>query len=214
MFLALNDLFQAFENTSLDKQHSITISYIEIYNENIRDLLVSHSEPKKFLQIKENPRDGIVVSNLSQHSPRNADEVLKLLELGSVNRMAASTSANAASSRSHAVLQIQVETRDRTANIMQHLDIGKLCLVDLAGSERASKTDNKGIRLREGANINKSLLALGSCINALSEGKGAYIPYRDSKLTRLLKVGRSFSCFSYPVAFFCFSWLCFFLIFF
>jgi kinesin family protein 18/19 len=130
------------------------------------------------------------------------------------------TAANRESSRSHAVLQIHVTGRDvpkpgaaapvavaargrlhkggyREAKSVAaaapptHVRVGKFSLIDLAGSERAANTKNSGIRLVEGANINRSLLALGNCIEALVAGKGSYVPYRDSKLTRLLKVSGS-----------------------
>jgi len=93
------------------------------------------------------------------------------------------------SSRSHAVFQINIKSKDRTKNIEEETLEGKLSLIDLAGSERGTVTENRGIRLREGAKINRSLLALANCINALGEKnkKGYFVPYRDSKLTRLLK---------------------------
>ena len=104
-------------------------------------------------------------------------------------RTTEATKANAVSSRSHAVLQVSVERSERTANVVVQMQEGKLKMVDLAGSERAQRTENTGIRLLEGANINRSLLALANCINALNKktGKGAHVPYRDSKLTRMLK---------------------------
>ena len=103
------------------------------------------------------------------------------------------TGANQVSSRSHAILQVIVEHKDKNQGTHEEMTVGKLSLVDLAGSERAANTNNRGIRMLEGANINKSLLALGNCINMLSEqgdkaGRNNFIPYRDSKLTRLLKV--------------------------
>ena len=104
-------------------------------------------------------------------------------------RRTEATEANAVSSRSHAVLQVSVERSERTANVVVQMQEGKLKMVDLAGSERAQRTENTGIRLLEGANINRSLLALANCINALNKktGKGAHVPYRDSKMTRMLK---------------------------
>jgi kinesin family protein 18/19 len=103
-----------------------------------------------------------------------------------------STGANETSSRSHAILQVMVEYKEKFTGIEAEIKYGKLSLIDLAGSERASATQNRGIRLIEGANINRSLLTLGNCINALCEasekGTKPHIPYRDSKLTRLLKV--------------------------
>eukprot|EP00951_Prasinocladus_malaysianus_P032227 scaffold312721_cov47-Prasinocladus_malaysianus.AAC.1 len=117
-----------------------------------------------------------------------------LLQEGNRRRKTDSTGANATSSRSHAVLEVRVNRKPR--NGRGKPIPGKLCLVDLAGSERAAETDNRGQKLRDGANINKSLLALANCINALgkaSKGKGGkpYVPYRNSKLTRLLKDGLS-----------------------
>lgn len=103
----------------------------------------------------------------------------QLLLIGSQRRVMAATHANQVSSRSHAILQFFIISKQFTT---------KLSLVDLAGSERASVSDNKGLRMQEGANINRSLLALGNCINVLSERGGRkFVPYRDSKLTRLLK---------------------------
>lgn len=114
------------------------------------------------------------------------------------------TEANETSSRSHAVLQIICEHKDKDAGISTELRTGKLSLIDLAGSERASKTNNRGIRMIEGANINKSLLALGNCINALHENNSKnqqnYIPFRDSKLTRLLKDSLGGNCRTVMIA--------------
>lgn len=111
----------------------------------------------------------------------SAEEVMKLLTQGNANRIQEATKANETSSRSHAVLQITVEK-----TFKNKVTVGKFSLIDLAGSERASKTQNEGVRLQEGAMINKSLLALGNCINALYS-KSSHVPFRDSKLTRLLK---------------------------
>jgi len=108
------------------------------------------------------------------------------------------TGANVVSSRSHAVLQVTVERKDKHQGIQEEIAVSKLSLIDLAGSERASNTNNRGQRLIEGANINKSLLALGNCITLLSEknekGGAKHIPYRDSKLTRLLKDSLGGNC--------------------
>jgi kinesin family protein 18/19 len=105
------------------------------------------------------------------------------------------TEANATSSRSHAVLQINVSSKDRNAAVNEPHTMATLSIIDLAGSERASATKNRGERLLEGANINKSLLALGSCINALCDPrKRNHVPYRNSKLTRLLKFSLGGNC--------------------
>lgn len=123
---------------------------------------------------------------------------------GNGNRTTESTDANEASSRSHAVFQIKVSHRSKASGIRAEVSVGKLSLIDLAGSERASKTNNRGIRMIEGANINRSLLALGNCINALHDNqmrnKENYIPYRDSKLTRLLKDSLGGNCRTVMIA--------------
>ena len=124
-----------------------------------------------------------------------------MLKAGNERRRCEFTQANAVSSRSHAVLQIVVESREKAEGVEARVKIGKLSLVDLAGSERASVTKNRGTRLQEGANINRSLLALGNCINALSEkNRGQFIPYRDSKLTRLLKDSLGGNCRTVMIA--------------
>merc|ERR1719352_1206346 len=104
---------------------------------------------------------------------------------------------NVTSSRSHAVLQVTVERR--AVGVDEDLMMGKLSMIDLAGSERASQSDNRGVRLLEGANINRSLLALGNCINALASGS-TFVPYRDSKLTRLLKDSLGGNCRTVMIA--------------
>uniref|UniRef100_A0A5F8HCD6 Kinesin family member 19 n=1 Tax=Monodelphis domestica TaxID=13616 RepID=A0A5F8HCD6_MONDO len=115
-------------------------------------------------------------------------EIMQLLMKGNKQRTQEPTAANQTSSRSHAVLQVTVRQKSRVKNVMQEVRLGRLFMIDLAGSERASQTQNRGQRMKEGAHINRSLLALGNCINALSDkGNNKYINYRDSKLTRLLK---------------------------
>jgi hypothetical protein len=138
---------------------------------------------------------------LSSHVCSSADEVLALIKRGTANRTQYGTAANSESSRSHAVFQIFVEQCERTANVVVDVKVGKLSLIDLAGSERASVTLNRGARLVEGANINKSLLALANCINALGKNKGkGYVPYRNSKLTRLLKDSLGGNCRTVMIA--------------
>ncbi|QEL62215.1 hypothetical protein CJJ09_004388 [Candidozyma auris] len=144
--------------------------------------------PSKKLVLREDCKKRITVSNLSSRSPASVEEVMDLLVVGNQNRTSSPTEANAASSRSHAVLQINVSSRSRTASLDQEHTFATLSIIDLAGSERAAATKNRGARLNEGANINKSLLALGNCINALCDPRRKnHVPYRDSKLTRLLK---------------------------
>lgn len=123
-------------------------------------IVLASSEPCGFEQ-------GIVVSGVTELVAQSAKEVMELLSVGNQNRTTEPTAANQTSSRSHAILQIVVEKKNRTADRVESVRIGKLSLIDLAGSERASLTQNRGLRMIEGANINRSLLALGNCINAL-----------------------------------------------
>jgi kinesin family member 18/19 len=157
----------------------------------IYDLLVPNSNE---LQLREDPVLGAVPSGLTRLDCSSAQDILRLLEQGNSRRKTERTDANARSSRSHAVLEVQVKRTRRNHYKARQL-LGKLSLVDLAGSERAADTNNIGQKLRDGANINRSLLALANCINALGKasaaGGRAYVPYRNSKLTRLLKDGLS-----------------------
>jgi kinesin family protein 18/19 len=189
MVLTLQELFYKIEENSIERDYKIKLWYLEIYNENIRDLLTNGDE---YLDLREDPNKGISISNISEINVTSCKDVIQLLKKGNKNRTQEPTNANETSSRSHAILQVQIEYKDKFTGIDAEIRIGKLSLIDLAGSERASATNNRGIRLIEGANINRSLLTLGTCINALCEanekGTKSHIPYRDSKLTRLLKV--------------------------
>lgn len=198
MVLTLRHLYQTIERTSKEKSRSykVSLSYVEVYNENIRDLLSNSDE---YLDLREDPIKGNCVAGVSEHVVTNTDDILELLTAGNKRRSQEPTAANRESSRSHAVLQIHVQGRETAVNgrgrgAAASLRAGKLCLIDLAGSERAANTKNSGIRLLEGANINRSLLALGNCITALVQGKGSFVPYRDSKLTRLLKDSLGGNC--------------------
>uniref|UniRef100_A0ACB8G3P6 Kinesin-like protein kif18a n=1 Tax=Sphaerodactylus townsendi TaxID=933632 RepID=A0ACB8G3P6_9SAUR len=144
-------------------------------------------------RMKEEKHCAIAVSYLE---PKSAEEILQMLDYGNKNRTQHPTDVNASSSRSHAVFQIYLRQQDKTASINQNVRIAKLSLIDLAGSERARATNAKGARFREGANINRSLLALGNVINALADPKSKkqHIPYRNSKLTRLLKDSLGGNC--------------------
>ena len=175
-----------------NREYLIKLWYVEIYNENIRDLLSNKNEKNENLELREDPDEGIIINNITEIITNSMNEILTLLKKGNKNRTVEETDANKTSSRSHAILQIKVSFKEKdNENNFSEVKFGKLNLIDLAGSERASTTKNRGLRLIEGANINKSLLTLGNCINALAEkskkGSKIYIPYRDSKLTRLLK---------------------------
>ena len=125
-----------------------------------------------------------------------------MIETGNKRRSTESTKANATSSRSHAICQIQLAVRDKIKNTEQEVLCGKLSLIDLAGSERGTVTGNRGIRLMEGAKINTSLLALANCINARGDKnkKGSFVPFRDSKLTRMLKDSLGGNCKTVMIA--------------
>ncbi|XP_059180690.1 kinesin-like protein KIF19 [Centropristis striata] len=181
----LNDLFRAIEETSDDMLYSVSMSYLEIYNEMIRDLLNPSSG---FLDLREDSKGVIQVAGITEVSTINAQEIMELLMKGNKQRTQEPTAANQTSSRSHAVLQVAVKQQSRCRDVLQEVRFARLFMIDLAGSERAAQTQNRGQRLKEGAHINRSLLALGNCINALSDKNGTkYVNYRDSKLTRLLK---------------------------
>lgn len=171
----------------------LEMSFFEIYNEIIYDLLDPKSRKDKEkaggLQVKEHPVLGIHVKGLQQIVAANAEKIAELMEMGAKNRAVGATHMNPESSRSHSICLLmlhQKDAADESRNVY-----AKLNLVDLAGSERAHRTGATGARLKEGANINKSLSTLGNVINGLVERargkKGVFIPYRDSKLTRVLQ---------------------------
>lgn len=185
---AFEELFRQMEEQAKNKEFKIKMSFIEIYNESIFDLLLPNEKP---LDLREDAMKGVHVAGISEIRAESTKEVLELLYIGNQNRSTEATDANDESSRSHALLMVTVEHKEKDLGEEAEVKIGKFSLIDLAGSERASQTNNTGIRLVEGANINRSLLALGNCITLLyqnSERKiKKYIPFRDSKLTRLLK---------------------------
>ncbi|KAF2273111.1 kinesin-domain-containing protein [Westerdykella ornata] len=194
IFLTMQELFERINDMQEEKVTEVTLSYLEIYNETIRDLLVEGGS-KQPLMLREDANQAVSVAGLSSHRPQNVAEVMDMIIRGNEYRTMSPTEANATSSRSHAVLQINVASRDRNASVNEPHTMATLSIIDLAGSERASATKNRGERLIEGANINKSLLALGSCINALCDPrKRNHVPYRNSKLTRLLKFSLGGNC--------------------
>ncbi|XP_050195093.1 kinesin-like protein KIF18A [Myiozetetes cayanensis] len=197
MYLTMMTLYNRMDQIKEDKIRDVAVSYLEIYNEQIRDLLVS-SGP---LAVREDARQGVIVQGLTLHQPKSAEEILQILDYGNKNRTQHPTHTNASSSRSHAVFQIYLQQQDKTANINQNVRIAKMSLIDLAGSERASATSARGARFVEGTNINRSLLALGNVINALADPKcKKHIPYRNSKLTRLLKDSLGGNCRTVMIA--------------
>ena len=171
--------------TTSSVKYLLHASYLEIYNEEVRDLL--GKEVKRKMELKEHPLKGVYVQGLSKHRVGNIPSLEKVLDLGSRNRSVGETLMNVDSSRSHSIFTIEIESSQMMENGKENIRVGKLNLVDLAGSERQSKTGATGDRLKEATKINLSLSALGNVISALVDGKSKHIPYRDSKLTRLLQ---------------------------
>lgn len=156
---SFQELFVKIEEQSKDKEFKIKVSFIEIYNEMIFDLFLPNEKP---LELREDASKGIHVAGVSEIKADSTKEILELLYLGNQNRSTEATDANNESSRSHAILLVTVEHKDRDAGTEAEVKVGKFSLIDLAGSERAANTNNTGLRLVEGANINRSLLALGN----------------------------------------------------
>jgi len=193
----IEDIFNFIEVTSKNNtKFIIRASYLQIYNESISDLL---KPEKKNLQIREDKKKGIYVDSLSEWAVRTPVDLYALLKRGASYRTTAATLMNDVSSRSHAVFVITVEqmtTENIKGQTHTQIKVGKLNLVDLAGSERIRVTGATGQQLEESKKINKSLSCLGNVINALTEQKGKihHVPYRDSKLTRLLEDSLGGNC--------------------
>jgi kinesin family member 18/19 len=169
MMLSIDELFRSIEVYSAQRDYMLKVAYVEVYNENIRDLLMERGGGEEYLDLREDNLKGVCVAGVTEIMTTNVEEIAKYIIQGNRLRTKERTDANETSSRSHAVLQITVEHKDKAHGVNAEINIAKLSLIDLAGSERASNTNNRGLRLIEGANINKSLLALGNCINALCE---------------------------------------------
>ena len=189
---AVSDLFHLIQSSSSSQSHFLVrASYIQIYNENITDLLMASNAPSapSNLLIREDKVRGVFVGGLSEWVARNTAEVMSLLKRGSAHRATAATRSNETSSRSHAVFMLNVEQNNAAASASSSpasFLSGKLNLVDLAGSERISVSGTSGQRLEETRSINQSLSALANVISALIKHR-PHVPYRDSKLTRLLQ---------------------------
>lgn len=183
--LAINEIF-TFIEASENMEFLLQVSCMEIYNETITDLF----EPTKTnLKIKENLNGDIYVGDLTEIAVASPEEVLELLRSGLGGRHVAATKMNDTSSRSHTVFKVKIESRVAVEDSDGAVRVAALNLVDLAGSERVANTGAHGDRLKEAGHINTSLLTLGSVIGKLSEGvkDSIHIPYRDSKLTRILQ---------------------------
>eukprot|EP00351_Strombidinopsis_sp_SopsisLIS2011_P001104 CAMPEP_0116879054 /NCGR_PEP_ID=MMETSP0463-20121206/10806_1 /TAXON_ID=181622 /ORGANISM="Strombidinopsis sp, Strain SopsisLIS2011" /LENGTH=268 /DNA_ID=CAMNT_0004527895 /DNA_START=316 /DNA_END=1122 /DNA_ORIENTATION=- len=178
-------IFKEIVKDSMGSQFLVRASYVEIYNEDVRDLLSKN--PKNKLDLHEKPDSGVYVKDLSYFACKSSDEIDEVMNIGQKNRSVGETAMNAHSSRSHSSILDPVERSELGADGKQHIRVGKLNMVDLAGSERLSKTHATGDRLKEATKINLSLSTLCHVISSLTDPKSTYIPYRDSKLTRLLQ---------------------------
>ncbi|KAK9763818.1 Kinesin-like protein kip2 [Basidiobolus ranarum] len=194
---AVEDVFHYIQETAGNREFLLRVSYMEIYNETIRDLL---SPEVTDLRIHEDKRRGVYVSPLREEIVTSPKQVMKVIQRGEANRHISATDYNEHSSRSHTIFQMVIESRDpRSTGRMTPISrrfasnksslgggvkISLLNLIDLAGSEKASSSVD---RRKESAYINKSLLTLGNVISKLTEDKSGHVPYRDSKLTRILQ---------------------------
>ena len=187
---SVSDLFKLLQKQK-NKEFRIQVSYVEIYNEEIRDLLGNREE----LKLHEDPVKGVLLQGVKELYVENADNFFDILYKGNMKRTVGKTNANETSSRSHALLRINIENKDKEGPNSLKINCGRFILVDLAGSEKNNPAINSNnnlsnnkntLRQQEGAKINQSLLNLGICINALAS-KSKFIPWRNSKLTHILK---------------------------
>lgn len=191
--ISCNEIFQRIKNTTTaEKSYEVCVSMLEIYNEKLQDLLVQiNDRPAQGLKVRESKTLGIFVDGLSKHPVTSYEEIAAKMDSGYDNRTIGSTLMNASSSRAHTIVTIEFK-QITLVNNKKTSKISVINLVDLAGSERSSKTGATGDRLKEGCNINKSLLVLGNVINTLADKamgkqKNVLPPYRDSNLTRILQ---------------------------
>ncbi|KAK8599570.1 hypothetical protein V6N13_077489 [Hibiscus sabdariffa] len=182
---AVNDIYQHIMNTP-ERDFTIKISGLEIYNENVRDLL--NSESGRNLKLLDDPEKGTMVEKLVEETASNDQHLRHLISICEAQRQVGETALNDSSSRSHQIIRLTIESTLRENSDCVRSFVASLNFVDLAGSERASQTNADGARLREGCHINLSLMTLTTVIRKLSVGKrSGHIPYRDSKLTRILQ---------------------------
>ena len=179
---AFDHIFGFIKTEGESRKFFLRCSFVEIYNEEVRDLL---GNKDKKLDIREDPKKGTFLKDLTYVTIKNPADIDKSLDTGNKNRHVGATSMNDQSSRSHSLFTVYLEIEEKGENNNSRIKSGKLNLVDLAGSERVGKTNATGQTFDEGKKINLSLTALGSVIDALSQNR-KYIPYKDSKLTRLL----------------------------
>ena len=198
---SLQEIF-AEVNSRPDQAYTIKLSYLEIYNETLYDLLSPSgvvTDGSHELQIIEDSKGGITVKGLTLAVAGTEEEAMNLFFEGETNRAIAEHQMNSSSSRSHCILTIYVESRSRVESADRVLS-SKLNLVDLAGSERVTKTHSTGAILREAMYINKSLSFLEQCVNALSDRGRDHVPFRQSRLTHVLKDSLGGNCKTVMIA--------------
>ena len=178
----IRDVFNGIKNDR-ENEYKVWVSYLEIYNEVVNDLLVPGSSN---LKIKDDPSEGVVVAGLKRQQVWTFDQAIILMNFGEEHRVYKETSIHEHSSRSHTIFRIAIESNPRTQKGAKRCSM--LNLVDLAGSERLNEFEPKTDTLGETGHINKSLFILSNVINKLAEGRSSHIPYRDSKLTRILSM--------------------------
>ncbi|XP_034298093.1 centromere-associated protein E isoform X1 [Pantherophis guttatus] len=188
--MAINDVFNTICSIP-DREFLLRISYMEIHNETIQDLLCSNIRKKKSLVVREDINRTIYVEDLNEEVVVSPEEVMSWLKKGEKNRHYGETKMNEKSSRSHTIFRMIIESKEKHTSGSSYegaVMVSHLNFVDLGGSERASQTGAEGIRFKEGCNINRSLFILGQVIKKLCDDQsGGFINYRDSKLTRILQ---------------------------
>ncbi|KAH7657663.1 Minus-end-directed kinesin ATPase protein [Dioscorea alata] len=182
-YRALNDLFHLSRNRKSTYMYEVGVQMVEIYNEQVRDLLASDGSQRKLGIWSISQPNGLAVPDASMLPVKSTQDVLELMQIGQANRAVGATALNERSSRSHSVLTVHVRGVDLKTEATLR---GSLHLVDLAGSERVDRSEATGDRLKEAQHINKSLSALGDVISALAQ-KSNHVPYRNSKLTQVLQ---------------------------
>ncbi|GAB4834416.1 hypothetical protein Ancab_032672 [Ancistrocladus abbreviatus] len=182
-YRALHDLFQISQSRKSSILYEVGVQMVEIYNEQVRDLLTSDGAQKRLGIWSTAQPNGLAVPDASMHPVKSTNDVLELMNIGLMNRAVGATALNERSSRSHSILTVHVRGMDLKSNSVLR---GCLHLVDLAGSERVDRSEATGDRLKEAQHINKSLSALGDVIFALAQ-KSSHVPYRNSKLTQVLQ---------------------------
>lgn len=208
---AVHDLFKAKQRHESAGEVTIQLTYLEIYNDELRDLLVDGGEEPTYMKLSDQGDDGVVVKGLTCVTVKSTQQVKELMEEAAKRRTTASTRMNLRSSRSHAICSLLVTINPATkagssqsSSTRAEVITAKLSLVDLAGSERIKETGVVGLHQQESININKDLFVLGKVISSLSDkmksSRTVHVPYRDSKLTRLLRDSLGGNCCTVMVA--------------